>query len=306
MKKEIISISVLSFNSSQTIIETLNSILAQDYGCQYIELIIGDDGSKDNTCELIRSWVDKNNHYFYSVKLNLIKQNKGLVFNYNSTCELATSEWLKPIAADDLLTENCLSQFYSYIIKNKQVSCVFCKVEKFNSNSSLGVFPKNEYYFNISANEQFKNLLVDNFLPAPAVFIKVSLLKSVEYFDNRMYMEDYPLWLKLTSMGIKLHLINEVLVKYRVGNSVSNSNLKLINEELNNDVYICKKEYLKKLKASILEKPLYYIDITLFKLNDIVKIKILKNKKNKLTTFISPAFRLLSPLFILRKIKNSN
>lgn len=55
MNKEIISIAILSYNSESTILETLNSILEQNYGCQYIELIFGDDGSKDDTQKLIKN-----------------------------------------------------------------------------------------------------------------------------------------------------------------------------------------------------------------------------------------------------------
>lgn len=53
-------------------------------------------------------------------------------------------------------------------------------------------------------------------------------------------------------------------------------------------------------------KLLLVIDIKLFRLVDIIKIKVFKNKKNRYTTLISPVIRLLSPLYIIRKIKQKS
>ena len=65
MNSEIITVAVLSYNSSKTIIETLDSIYNQSY--QNIILIINDDGSQDQTKEIITSWVQKNRKRFIDV-----------------------------------------------------------------------------------------------------------------------------------------------------------------------------------------------------------------------------------------------
>ena len=306
MDKEIISIAVISYNSSNTILETLDSILLQDYGCAYIELLIGDDGSTDDTQNLINSWVKENQEIFHNVILNLNSKNQGVAFNFNSICSLATSEWLKFIAADDILNINCITEFYQFIVENKSdIKCVFSKVEKFKQTTMLGIYPKSIHCFNLSAEKQFQSLLVDNFIPAPGCFIKVSILREMGFAELGMVMEDYPLWLKITSNGIKLHLLNKVLVRYRISESISKSDKRIINIRLNDDVYKCKKKYLLKLNVNIFHKLLYIIDIMLFRMADIVKIKILKNKKSKLSRYIEPLVRLFSPLYLIRRIKNS-
>lgn len=303
MNKEIISIVVLSYNSNKTIIETLDSILIQDYGSQFIELIIGDDASTDNTQNLIKTWIKRNTSRFFQIKLNLNTKNKGIVSNFNSTSNMVSSTWLKIIAADDLLTHDCLSEFYDFVSKNNNVSCVFCKVEKFTETTSLGIIPKNNYYFKLDANKQFQSLLVDNFIPAPGSFIKTSLLRKVGFAEIEMIMEDYPLWLKITNMNIQLPLLDKTLVKYRIGNSISNSNSKLVNIKLNRDVYLCKKKYISNIHKKPILKSLLYFDILMFRFCDLFKIHILRNKRNRFSLLISPNLRFLSPLYIHRKIK---
>lgn len=303
MNKEIITVAVISYNSSTTILETLGSVLQQDYDCEYIELIIGDDGSTDDTQNIINNWVQKNKLRFHKIVLNLNTKNQGLVFNFNSTCRLATSAWLKPIAADDILNKNCITEFHKFVSNNaSDVKCVFSKIEKFNETTTLDIIPKCNDFFNLSASKQFENLLVDNFVPAPSCFIKVSLLREMGFAEPNLAMEDYPLWLKITSKGIKLYLLNKELVRYRISESVSNSNKRIVNIKLNNDVYKCKKRYLSELNIGFFYKLLFLLEIKLFRLSDLVKIRILKNKKNTISQCVGPSFRLFSPLYLIRKI----
>ncbi|WP_336194440.1 glycosyltransferase [Providencia stuartii] len=304
MKKPTISVVLLSYNSEKTVIETLSSILNQSYGCQHIELIIGDDASKDDTTKIITSWLNGNRHFFHSVKLNISNINNGLVSNFNSSCKLATSDWIKAIAADDILMKDCLYEFSKFTEHNPNVSCVFCKIEKFNDDTILGVMPRDSYYFKLSADEQFENLLVDNFLPAPGSFIKTSLLESTNYAAAGMFIEDYPMWLKFTSMGIKIPLLDKVLVRYRIGNSVSKSESSLINPNLAHDTYTVKKIFLAKLNKPCYKKALYYFDLHIYNINNWMKIKIFKNKKNLLSKNIGFLFRFSSPLWVMKKIKS--
>ncbi|MGP7823235.1 MULTISPECIES: glycosyltransferase family 2 protein [Proteus] len=304
MKKDIVSVAVISYNSEATILETLNSILHQDYDSQYIELILGDDGSKDNTQNIINDWVIINENKFYKVILNINNINRGIVANFNSTCQLATSDWIKPIAADDILMKNCISELYNFVTSDKSIKCSFCKVEKFNTHKSLGVIPKDSYYFTLSAEKQFKTLLIDNFLPAPGCFIMLSLLKDIGFAQEGENMEDYPMWLKITKKDIQLHLLDKVLVKYRIGNSLSKSDKKLINPALNRNVYKIKKNYLDKSNMSFFLRKLYGFDLFITKLKDNVTLKLFRNKKNKISTIFTYPLRFISPVCLMSKIKN--
>ncbi|MBQ0330542.1 glycosyltransferase, partial [Providencia rettgeri] len=244
-------------------LETLNSILKQDYDSNYLELIIGDDASTDNTPEIIKAWLAINSSSFHNVILSFSDINKGVVANFNSICKLTNSNWIKPIAADDLLTHNCISEFYSFVTKNK-TPCVFCKVQKFTGGNKLEIIPKNSYYFNLTAREQFKNLLIDNFIPAPGSFLQVSLLRNIGRIDEDLCMEDYPLWLKISATSVQLPLLNKTLVNYRIGNSLSKSKHKLTNPTLAYDTYKIKQQALSELNKHKTLIMLYKIEFFIY------------------------------------------
>ena len=56
--EQLVSVVVITYNSSQTVVETLDSIKTQTY--QNIELIVSDDCSSDNTVEVVQNGIDEN------------------------------------------------------------------------------------------------------------------------------------------------------------------------------------------------------------------------------------------------------
>ena len=60
--RKIISVAVICYKSSATVTDTLNSILVQNYGSNFIELVISDDFSNDNTIDVIKRWIEVNQH----------------------------------------------------------------------------------------------------------------------------------------------------------------------------------------------------------------------------------------------------
>lgn len=302
-----VSVGVLSFNSKNTIVETLESILLQDYGSDNIELIISDDASTDDTVNITKDWVAINKNRFKSIITNYENENKGVNANFKKTCNLTNSIWLKIIAADDLLNSNCITTFINYVENNQDADVVFSRCECFSGSIIKKISPTYSPYINMSAQKQFHHLLSDCFIYAPGSFIKKDLIERYSTFDNDNYiMEDYPLWLNLTFHSIKLHLINTPLVKYRISNSMSNSDSKLINKKLAIDTYRCKRKFLSKMNKKSIATLFLYWDLFLYIFSIWIKINIFKNKKNKLNISICRLTtpRLLSPIFIKKKIQS--
>jgi alpha-1,3-rhamnosyltransferase len=68
----LVSIVVITYNSSSYVIETLESIKAQTY--QNIELIVSDDCSKDKTVDVCKKWIEKNKQRFVRTELITIEK----------------------------------------------------------------------------------------------------------------------------------------------------------------------------------------------------------------------------------------
>lgn len=215
----LISIAVITYNSSKYVVELLDSIFNQTYE-RGIELIISDDGSSDDTVEICHEWLKKNNGRFYRTELLSVGVNTGLTKNLNRACKACNGEWIKPIAGDDALLSNALIEYYN-ATKQTSLPMIFSRVQTFSEKEGdLGIFPseKNCLLFNLSANQKLDYLVGDrNFLPAPAHFINKKFLEKMGFFDERIeMMEDYPFWIKVLSSGYDFFFINKALVKYRI------------------------------------------------------------------------------------------
>lgn len=227
-----VSVAVISYNSEKTIISTLNSILEQDYSCSNINLVISDDASKDSTVVVVEKWLAENKALFNSTKLIINDRNLGVSANYNMAVKSCTTEWIKLIAADDLLKEDCLSSNIGFISNLPDAQVVFSYMECFGNSTDIIPHISKIGFFSLNAKEQNKLLRYFSFNIAPSQFIRKSLLENVG-FANEEYrlMEDYPLWLKITGAGVRLYFNESVTVKYRIGNSISKAGFKFVNRD---------------------------------------------------------------------------
>ncbi|RRO08357.1 glycosyltransferase family 2 protein [Pectobacterium aquaticum] len=245
MSKELVSVTVISFNSSSTILETLDSILDQSYGSENIELIISDDGSKDNTIDVINLWLKNNEVFFKRVKLIANSINSGVPKNCNLAWKAASCDWIKTIAGDDILLTNCLELNMNEVNKKPDVAVMFSLMDGFFVNNLNDKVLKTSYppkyqqkILLSSANEQLKYLRYGDISGAPTAFINKKKLVEINYADERMQLiEDLPMWYNFVRSGHKLHFFPERTVLYRMdGDSITNSKSRLINVNFINDL----------------------------------------------------------------------
>ncbi len=220
-KNPLVSVAVLCYNSSSTIIETLDSIYDQSY--QNIELIVSDDCSTDNTVQICRDWIEIHKSRFFCVKLLTSEKNKGISHNYNRAFDACQGEWIKEIDGDDVLRPQALEKYVKYVIDHPNVNYVFAKMDYFGC-SQLDYEDLKRLFdyslFELSPKEQIHHLLfIGNWIPSPTSFYKRSKILEMGFrCDERVpYMEDWPKWINLLKAGIRFELMNEVLVDYRFG-----------------------------------------------------------------------------------------
>lgn len=218
-----ITVGVLSYNSSMYIVETLESIANQTYK-DGIHLIISDDGSSDGTLEGIYPWINENEHFFLSIQVLSSKENKGTVFNANRILDRTNTEWLKLIAADDVLDENCLLEFDNYVSSangDKALAAIFSNFIKFGG-SVQEVMPDHRTRAIIANSNEPKSrslfkLRINFGTVAPAGLINVGILRAIGGFQKEYdLLEDLPTWDKLLESGYHFGMLDKVTVYYRV------------------------------------------------------------------------------------------
>ncbi|XEH48867.1 glycosyltransferase family 2 protein [Edwardsiella tarda] len=244
-EKQVVTVAVITYHSALTVIETLDSIVHQSYGAERIELIISDDGSTDNTVQVIDEWLLHHRNKFYRAIFFANKCNGGISKNCNIAWKAATSEWIKTIAGDDILLPTCISDNVNYINsqEGENISVLFSKMQSFKVEASglrsnLSILPTHDelHFFQLSALEQYRHLQREGITGSPSVFINREKLSDIGFADERFLVEDFPLWFKFVSGGIKLHFMDVVTVFYRVGDSVSRNKTTLINKRFINDL----------------------------------------------------------------------
>lgn len=226
-----VSIAITTYNSSQTLLDTLDSIKNQSY--PEIELIISDDASTDDTVVVAKEWLKKNQERFTATEMVTVTQNTGVSANCNRCIAAAHSDWIKFIAGDDILLPNCIADNMEYVADHPEAKVIFSQVELYRNNFDQGNylrttpanFPNNLMHPGFSAREQWKILLEsDRIHYTPSYFFNKEAIEAVGGYDeqNRL-QEDYPMWLKLTQAGYRLHYFHKPTVGYRQHDAALNN-----------------------------------------------------------------------------------
>ena len=107
--KPLVSIVVITYNSSEYVLETLESAKAQTY--TNIELIVSDDCSTDETVSICKKWFEANKDRFVNTIMVEAEINSGVPANANRGLAECKGEWIKFIAGDDILVSTGIEEF---------------------------------------------------------------------------------------------------------------------------------------------------------------------------------------------------
>ncbi len=221
----LVSVAVVTYNSSKTVLETLDSIYNQTY--PNLELIVSDDCSTDNTVEICREWIEAHKDRFFRTELLTVDKNTGVSANLNRAEDSCRGEWVKDIAGDDILMPECVEIFVDYVKEHPEAVCVFAKVEVFGDNiETVSKFQGTIFdysFFTLPNAEQYKWLITRSFQPIPAssFFFNKKRIRALGIEnDTRIPMlEDWPKWIKCLEKGVRFHFVDRFVVRYRVSDS---------------------------------------------------------------------------------------
>lgn len=302
----LVSIVVISYNSSSYILETLESTKSQNY--TNIELIISDDGSKDNTVNLCQIWLKENKNFFTRVEIITVLLNSGIPSNVNRGVNAAKGEWIKLIAGDDILLDSCIHDNVIYVKKNNNINFLFSKPIYINSYSETITshnskkFKENDSFYNLTPRKQYLHLLTQNHpINPPTLFFNKNVVDGIGGFDESFKNEDFPFYLKITKLGYKLFFLNQDTIKYRIHSSSISQKIKQKKGVSDWNFNKLKYTIVPQVNMNLsIQNPLTVIDIynKLLFYNVLVLLGNTKKNKKRLS-FI----RWLSPLLILRKFK---
>jgi len=223
MTRQSFTFVVLTYNHEAYILEHLESIKYQieKFGENInIELIIADDGSKDETVNLARYWIAKNNHLFSAVKILHDGINRGTCLNFVDSWKEISSDLFKVTAGDDLYSSNNIFEF----IEKNQNHHIFSGVPLVLIDKSIQ-FPK-KMIFNICASSiiyqnnfrKRQRLLSDINTPSLAYSKSILNLPGLgKFIKGYRVVEDFPMHVRVSELvtPLSFYQSSEVYVYYR-------------------------------------------------------------------------------------------
>lgn len=214
-----ISVVIPLYNKEKEIEATLQSVLIQSY--QDYEIVIVDDGSVDNSAQIVKSLNDSRIRYIY-------QQNAGPSAARNHGVKEAKADWILFLDADDRLEPDALQMFEDLKNKNPKISI-------FSANFYLETDGKKE----LLSQKSMEGIVPNNFLAwsnydmilcAGSVMYKKALLQSVSFREDLRRYEDAEMQFQLMR-GYKIYHTHRPSVTYNLGSASASKGRPTIKED---------------------------------------------------------------------------
>lgn len=194
-----ISIIVPCYNGAKYIRETLDCLQKQtidDWEC-----IIVNDGSTDNSLEILREYAEKDSRYKY-----IDKENGGPAIARNTAIAASSGKYILPLDADDLIAPFYAEKAVDYLENHPKCKVVYGEAEYFDGRTGVWELPDYDY----------ENELWENAIYCTAVYRKSDYDKTIGYNPNMNYgNEDWDFWLSLLAEGDEVYKIPATVLFYR-------------------------------------------------------------------------------------------
>lgn len=204
-----ISVVVPSYNRSDLILSALESIRTQTF--RPIEIVVVDDGSTDDTCEVVSEWARKNVEPG-KLRLRLAQQaNQGANAARNLGIREASGEVIAFLDSDDRWLPEKLEKQIALLNSEDEIGGVYCGLRNVDLLSGKKDTPEPRTY---PTGDLLQQLLVHDVTEATSCWIvRKKCFQQVGTFDTDLpARQDWDMWIRL-SEKYKIECVPEILVE---------------------------------------------------------------------------------------------
>lgn len=201
----LVSVLTSCYNSAEFLPEAIESILRQTF--KDFEFILIDDGSSDNTLDIIRSYAEKDNRIVV-----ISKKNTGMTDSLNTGIKVGRGKWIARLDADDIaLPERIEKQLKNIKMYSDTVlfgtGCI--EIDQFGKIIKQHCYPMGHK----SLIRRFEK--GGSPFPHSSVIYNSEAVRAIGGYRNRLAgSADLDLWLRMSYVG-QIRCINELLIKLR-------------------------------------------------------------------------------------------
>lgn len=198
----LVSILIPCYNGEQFVAEAIESALEQTY--PHVEVIVVDDGSRDNSVEVLKSYGDRIRYE--------AGPNQGACAARNRAFELSSGEFIQYLDADDVLLPEKLERQVPILSQNV-ADLTFCKGNIFGDGKPLR--PKKSQIGCPEGKDPFLFCLGQG-LSTEGPLIRRSLVERVSGFDEMIKRgQEWNFHVRLAAAGMRIHYSDELLYNHR-------------------------------------------------------------------------------------------
>lgn len=200
-----VTVVIPTYNAATYLAETLESVAAQTF--RDFEVLIVDDGSRDQTIELARGFATR-------IPMRIVEQaNAGPAAARNNGVRQSRGEYVAFIDSDDLMLPRRLEAQVAMLDADPSLGLVHTDLMTFDDR---GVLHTTRRAFSDPCGGQvLDKLLIDNFITTSTVMAPRTRLLEIGLFDEaRRISEDFELWLRMAGRW-SVGYVDEAVVKYR-------------------------------------------------------------------------------------------
>lgn len=219
----LVSVIIPCYNTAVYLAEAVDSALRQTYAD--FEVIVIDDGSTDNTSEVMARFSSDNRLCYH------YQSNEGLSAARNKGIKLANGSFIALLDADDVWEKEKLAQQVAVLEKDASIGLVFSDFSSFDVNGIIAS-RKNSGCYNEGVD--FERLFHrNNFIYPSTVLIRQEVFESCGLFDTKLRSaEDYDMWLRIAKT-YRIVGIDAALVRIRQhGANMSSNVLRMLENEI--------------------------------------------------------------------------
>jgi len=192
------------YNRERTLRATIDSVLGQTYAD--FELLLVDDGSKDTSIEIIRSYADPR------IRLVAHERNQGIPKTRNHGLELARGELLAILDSDDVANPTRLAHQVAFLDRHPDIAAVGSWLTKINARGhTRGFMVRPTHPDDIRAHILFVSCFKN-----PAMMARTAVLRRFGYREEFVYCQDIDLWGRISEQH-RLANLPRFLTRYRSG-----------------------------------------------------------------------------------------
>jgi glycosyltransferase involved in cell wall biosynthesis len=180
-----VSVIIPTYNSAKYIAEALDSVFAQTY--TNYEVIVADDGSTDNTVEVLQPYLDR---------ITLLQlQHKGICATRNEAIRQSHGEFIALLDSDDIWEPTKLELQVAYLDQHPEFALVYAYSTNFTNEDegSVALIKKLDFEGHI-----FKDLFIKSSFANSTIVMRRSVFDEMGGYDESLVaMEDYELNLRI-------------------------------------------------------------------------------------------------------------